>query len=309
MPDARDLALVLDGGAPLVVMETHDEVRAIELLARVARERDRDLFQWTCTDGLRRVGFGLQVEQSAEHAEAEAVLRYVKERAAPGIYVLCDFHHWLLPDHPRLVRLLKDIVLRQAASPVNLVLLSHRLALPAELSRLAARFETALPDEAQILGMVRDEARRWARLNPDAKVRSDDATLQQLVANLRGLSHGEVRRLARGAIVDDGAITESDVEEVNRTKFRLLDADSVLSFEYRTERFAEVGGMAQLKTWLDLRRTVFLGEGAPGLEPPKGILLLGVQVAVLGIILRAIYRIGEHILTGTGLAVDGGRSI
>ncbi len=277
MPDARDLALVLTGGAPLVVMETHDEARAIELLARVAREQDRDLFQWTCTDGLRRVGFGLQVEQPAEHAEAEAVLRHVKERAAPGVYVLCDFHHWLLPEHPRPVRLLKDIALRRAASPVSLVLLSHRLALPMELSRLAARFETALPDEAQILGMVRDEARRWARLNPDAKVRSDDATLKQLVANLRGLSHGEVRRLARGAIVDDGAITESDVEAVNRTKFRLLDADSVLSFEYRTERFAEVGGMARLKAWLELRRAVFLGAGAPGIDPPKGMLLLGVQ--------------------------------
>ncbi|MFZ5654687.1 MAG: AAA family ATPase [Pseudomonadota bacterium] len=277
MPDTRDLALVLAGGVPLVAMETHDEARAIELLARVAREQERDLFQWTCTDGLRRVGFGLQVEQPAEHAEAEAVLRFLKERAGPGIYALCDFHHWLAAEQPRIIRLLKDLALRQGTASATLVLISHRLPLPPELSRLAARFETALPDEAQLRGILRDEARHWARLNPAAKVRSDDATLQQLVANLRGLSHGEARRLARAAIVDDGAITESDIDEVNRAKFRLLDAGSALSFEYRTEKFADVGGMTNLKRWLELRRPVFLGDRQAGGDVPRGILLLGVQ--------------------------------
>ena len=277
MPDARDLTLVLAGGASLVAMETHDEARAIDLLARVARQQERDLFQWTCTDGLRRVGFGLQVEQPAEHAEAEAVLHFLKERAAPGIYALCDFHHWLIAEQPKILRLLKDIVLRQGSAAVTLVLVSHRLPLPAELARLAVRFEVALPDEAQLLGIVRDEARHWAQRNPSAKVRSDDLTLKRLVANLRGLSHGEARRLARAAIVDDGAITETDIDEVNRAKFRLLDADSVLSFEYRTERFADVGGMANLKHWLELRQPVFLGARPAGGDLPKGILLLGVQ--------------------------------
>ncbi|MCC6296671.1 MAG: AAA family ATPase [Pseudomonadales bacterium] len=277
MPDARDLALVVASGAPLILMETHDEPRAIDLLTRVARDQQRELFQWTCTDGLRRVGFGLQVEQPAEYAEAETLLRHLKERAGPGLYALCDLHHWLHGEQPRLVRLLKDIALRQNAAAVTLALISHRLPLPPELARLAARFELVLPDEAQLLGIVRDEARRWARLKPDAKVRSDDATLKRLVANLRGLSHGEARRLARGAIVDDGAITESDIDAVNRAKFRLLDADSVLSFEYRTERFAEVGGMANLKAWLELRRGAFVDAAAPGGDIPKGILLLGVQ--------------------------------
>ena len=193
MPDARDLALVVASGAPLILMETHDEPRAIDLLTRVARDQQRELFQWTCTDGLRRVGFGLQVEQPAEYAEAEALLRHLKERAGPGLYALCDLHHWLHGEQPRLVRLLKDIALRQNAAAVTLALISHRLPLPPELARLAARFELVLPDEAQLLGIVRDEARRWTRLTPDAKVRSDDATLKRLVANLRGLSHGEAR--------------------------------------------------------------------------------------------------------------------
>ena len=63
-----------------------------------------------------------------------------------------------------------------------------------------------------------------------------------------------------------------------KAKFELLNEDSVLAFEYDVGRFSEVGGLHQLKSWLDLRRPVFTGElDRPGLDKPKGVLLLGVQ--------------------------------
>ena len=277
MQDAHDLGLVLKSKVPLLVLETYDEPRALDLLIKVTREHDNELFQWTATEGLRRVGIGLQLESENEHLEPEAVLSYIKTQGKPGIYVLCDFHHWLDHEHPKNIRLLKDTALRNINGAVTVVLLSHRLRLPPELSRLSARFETALPDEDHIRGVVRAEAQRWARDNQDQRVKTDNETLQKLVSNLRGLTHGEVTRLARGVIVDDGAINESDLPEVNRAKFELMDMDGVLSYEYRTERFANVGGMTNLKTWLDVRRKVFLGEVNAGTDTPKGILLLGIQ--------------------------------
>src|SRR5690606_37534178 len=37
-------------------------------------------------------------------------------------------------------------------------------------------------------------------------------------------------------------------------------------------------GLSNLKNWLDLRKETFSGDvNIPGLDPPKGILLLGVQ--------------------------------
>jgi SpoVK/Ycf46/Vps4 family AAA+-type ATPase len=59
-------------------------------------------------------------------------------------------------------------------------------------------------------------------------------------------------------------------------KYELLGRDTLLSFEYETAKFSEVGGMARLKQWLEVRRNFFLGEDT-SLDPPKGILLLGVQ--------------------------------
>jgi SpoVK/Ycf46/Vps4 family AAA+-type ATPase len=96
-----------------------------------------------------------------------------------------------------------------------------------------------------------------------------------VVKNLRGLSHAEARILARNVICDDGAITQEDLPELNKTKFQLLDLDGVLSFEYDTARFAEVGGLSNLKRWLADRQGSFL-EGK-GVDLPKGVLLVGVQ--------------------------------
>jgi SpoVK/Ycf46/Vps4 family AAA+-type ATPase len=277
MQDAHDLGLIVDSRVPLVVLETHEEPRAIDLLLRVARQRDKPLFQWTLTDGLRRADFGLQLAGNSQYAEPEAVLSFLKERAEPGYYVLCDFHPWL-QDEPKNVRLLKDIALRNNAGQITVILLSHRLQLPPELSRLGARFSMSLPNDEQILTLIREEAKHWAQGNGGRKVKTDNGTLQQLVANLKGLTQGEVRHLVRGAIVDDGAITDTDLPEVNRAKFKLMDLEGVLSYEYDTEKFAAVGGMDNLKAWLEARRNVFAGERAvPGIESPRGILLLGVQ--------------------------------
>jgi SpoVK/Ycf46/Vps4 family AAA+-type ATPase len=52
----------------------------------------------------------------------------------------------------------------------------------------------------------------------------------------------------------------------------------VLSLELDTEKFDRVAGLRHMKQWLEQRREVFLADQPPaGLDPPKGMLLLGVQ--------------------------------
>ena len=275
MQDARDLAVIVAAQIPLIAVDTHDENGALDLLRRVAREQEKSLFRWSITDGLQNARFGLRLEAPADYAEADAVLRHLKERAEPGIYALCDLHPWLA-DNPTNVRLLKDIALKNEHGPVTLVLISHRLTLPPELSRYAAHFHLALPAPGEILSLIKEEARRWSGKHNGEKVRTASSALVQLAATLRGLSRGEVRRLARTAIYDDGAITECDIPEINQAKFRLMDMEGVLSYAYETEDMENLGGMDNLKQWLALRRDVFHGVRDVA-DVPRGILLLGVQ--------------------------------
>ncbi len=85
-----------------------------------------------------------------------------------------------------------------------------------------------------------------------------------------------MRRLARGLIFDDGAISMEDLPDINRGKFELMDMQGVLSYEYNTEQFSDVGGLHNLKRWLEQRQTAFLTPDSV-CDIPKGILLLGVQ--------------------------------
>jgi len=96
-----------------------------------------------------------------------------------------------------------------------------------------------------------------------------------LVENLGGLSLGEVERLARGA-VSDGALVASDLPAVMQAKYSLLHQSGVLEYEHDVPSAADLGGMARLVQWLERRRPAFDGS-SPELEPPRGLLLVGVQ--------------------------------
>jgi AAA+ superfamily predicted ATPase len=285
--DFQDLRLLIRSNVPLLVAETHDESRALELLTRLAVKETLPLFCWSATDGLQRLGFGAMPAKDSLR-DADAVLEAIKAHREAGLYVLCDIHPYL--KDPRVVRLLKDIALRYREVGHTLVLLSYRVDIPAELRRLSAKVELSLPDEEEIMSIVREEAKRWQEASGGQRVKTDSRTLGQLTRSLRGLTHSDCRRLVRGAIFEDGSIDESNLPEINRAKFELMNLDGVLSFEYRTERFANVAGMKRLRAWLDKRREAAVRSSAPGAprDRPRGVLLLGVQGAGKSLTARAV---------------------
>lgn len=271
--DIRDLMLVLESRVRLVVIESWDERRVLETLTGLAVSRGLALHLWSVTEGLRHLAFGGQALDAGESCVAEVALRRVKHDPLGNLYVFCDLHPFL--DDPRLVRLLKEIAMAQGLAAPTLVLVSHAFKVPAEVQRYAARFSLTLPSEEELLGIVRDEATRWSERNRGARVRTDNRTLQQMVKNMRGLSHAEARSLAHSLICDDGAITQEDLPELSRKKFELLDMDGVLGFEYETARFADVGGLPNFKRWLGERQAAFLA--ASQADMPRGVMLVGVQ--------------------------------
>jgi len=274
MQDLHDLDIVVRSAVPIVVIETHEERRVMDLFRRLVQRTPKPLFHWTITEGLQRLDRGYAPQR--HNREPAELLGQIKGTRGPGTYLLSDFHPYL--DDPVHVRLLKDIALAKPEVDHTLVLVSHRLSIPAELERFCARFELSIPDRTQLHEAVLAEAQAWSRRQGGRNVKTNRRMLELLVGNLAGLPLPDARRLARRAMADDGAITESDLPEIQKAKFELLGQGGVLSFEYDTARFADVGGLGQLKRWLALRREVFAGHAPrPGLDPPKGILLLGVQ--------------------------------
>lgn len=273
MSDSHDLELLFQSKHPIIVIETHEEKRLLETISRIGIKHYRPVFKWSITEGLRRQD--IELSAPVKRADEEKVLWQIRDNGDPGIYVLCDYHPYI--DNPLHIRLLKDIALAHDENMISLVLLSHRITLPAELTRMSARAELSLPTAAELEKIVLDTASEWRKKN-HASVQTDHESFRLLVQNLSGLSTQEARRLAHAAIFDDGTINADDLPQVMKAKHNLLRGDEVLSFEFDTEKLADVGGMENLKNWLQQRRALFNGKlkDSP-LEPPKGLLLLGVQ--------------------------------
>ncbi len=273
---AGELQTLLASRVPLVVIESREEGRVIELVRdaalRAQRGRNWGVFQWTVTDGLLRVDVDLGGAQRTL-SEPEQLLRHVKATTMAGIYVLLDFHHYL--DKPLFIRTLKDIAQDYEKCARTLVLVSAEIKLPAELEHLAARFAVRLPDKKERHTIVMRAAREWAKTS-GAMPRIDVKAIEKLVDNLAGLALHDVERLTRQAVFNDGALTEDDLKPLLAAKYQLLNRGGTLSFEADTARFADIGGLKNLRRWILQRKAAFDGS-APGLDAPKGVLLLGVQ--------------------------------
>ncbi len=277
MGKEKDLLLLIRSSTPLILIETSDEVRAIQLFRRVLAKALRPMYQWSVTSGLKRVD--IDVADFGENAndQPELVLGHIASNAEASIYLLLDFHPYLTEPVNR--RKLREICLRHAGVEHVVVLISPKLKLDAELTALAARLEMSLPDDKALDLMVRDEAFRWSRHNDGQRVKVNRKSMQLLVKNLIGLTYQDAQRLARNAIYNDGAISDCDVQRVMEEKFKLLNRGGVLQYEYELVGFDEVAGLESLKKWVKQRKALFMGdrENPYGLESPKGMLLLGVQ--------------------------------
>jgi len=278
MDGNHDLELILKSRTPIIIIESQDEARILELLQSIAMRRATTsylpLFRWTITDGLQRLD--ILLEPQSLNSEPTDVLKHIRAVSKPGLYILLDFHPFL--EDPMHVRLLKDICIQFRRVERQIVLISHKVTIPDELEVFCARFSMALPNDQERIRIVKKVVDEYSNDHPGSRAKVDPKAHDMLIQNLAGLSYADTARLARNAIYFDGAITKSDLPQVMQAKYELLNRGGALQFEYDTATFGDVGGLSRLKDWLARRRPAFRGdEGAAHLDPPKGILLLGIQ--------------------------------
>jgi MoxR-like ATPase len=268
----RDLVLIVKSHFPLVVVETNEERRMLAVIEKACNLERWPCFTWTVAGGLCRVGRSDSIAQTHDLQQA---LRHIDRTPQNGVYVLLDAHPFL--DNPICQRLLKEIAQSYQRNARTIVFVSPALELPPDLQRLAARFSLPLPDRSRIREMVVTEAKRL-EANGRGRLRGEAEALDALIDHLAGMCEDDAHRLIRQAMQDDFAITFEDVRRAQQFKREAVGAAGLLECEIDTGSFADVGGLAALKRWLDVRRAAFAGDApARALDIPKGVLLLGVQ--------------------------------
>ena len=136
MNDLHDLEVVLRSETPILMIESLEEPRLLELLGEIGQRLHLPVHCWTLTDGLRSLG-GRAVPSGAQ-SDPPDVLRHIKATPRAGLYLLLDFHPFL--EHPLHVRLLKEIAQDFSESaPRRLVFVSHALESPPESTEVIGR--------------------------------------------------------------------------------------------------------------------------------------------------------------------------
>jgi SpoVK/Ycf46/Vps4 family AAA+-type ATPase len=115
---------------------------------------------------------------------------------------------------------------------------------------------------------------------------------KELEESLRGLTLVEAQRLVLRAGLEDGRLDEEDLSKVRQAKAELLAEDGVLTIVPTEEGGLDnVGGLDRLKSWLAVRGRGFAPDAkAYGLDPPRGVLLIGVPGCGKSLVAKTLAR-------------------
>ncbi|HZW08905.1 MAG TPA: AAA family ATPase, partial [Phycisphaerales bacterium] len=95
--------------------------------------------------------------------------------------------------------------------------------------------------------------------------------------------------ILREAVADDRRFDDKDIPAILIAKRRMLGASGALEAVEAPTDLSQIGGMTNLKKWLEMRRDALSPKAAAfGVAPPKGVLLLGVQGAGKSLCAKAV---------------------
>ncbi len=306
------LKILINSSTPIVVMETVEEMRAVGLVRDACAELNMAVFEWTIADGLvrsgshsptlpsanaqarlnaARRGVDLEVPEAAKSAiynttDPVQALANMESIALEAVFILKDFHRHM--ESPVIVRRLRDVGQKFSANRRTVILTAPAIAMPSELTSLVEYLDLPLPDQPRLREIVDEVFKRLSRTHT-LQQKLDAGGLDAIAANLRGLTEEESERAISQALVSRYALCLETVTDVLEAKKELLRHSGMLEFVDASQNLADVGGLGNLKQWLGQRQGAWEPSAKEfGLEPPKGVIILGVQGCGKSLCARAI---------------------
>ncbi|MBE0699513.1 MAG: AAA family ATPase, partial [Anaerolineaceae bacterium] len=266
------------------------ERRIVDMLIEVAKERRKQLYGWTVTNGI----FPLDEYQGPPIDTATSdplrALKFISNSNESAIFVLKDFHYFLdeqhgLPDYPLIVRRLRDITESLKISYKTLIILSPVLHFPTELEKDITVLDYSLPTRKELEKSI-DLVLKSVRERNDLRIKLDEQAREKLLKAAQGLTCTECENVLARSLVQTRAL---DIKVILTEKKQIIRRSKILEYFDAEEDMSVVGGMSLLKEWLAKRSLAFSERArAFGLPEPRGLLLLGVQGAGKSLVAKAI---------------------
>ena len=265
---------------PYLYITTWEEERALSLIKRIAKSEKlirvtRDVYTWTQTNGFVLNGQKIEGTNSPDKA-----LDFIKECNKNAVFVMCDFHVYFgvkgrQVDY-NVVRKLRDLIpeLKTSKFRKNVIFIASELLIPESMQKEITILDMPLPTLDEIKAKL---DKMISQNNQIDTSELDEEGKEKLCKAALGLTLQEAENAFALAMVNDGRIDGKDLVVILSEKMQVIKKTGILEFINTDIKVSDVGGLENLKSWLNKRNNSW-SEAAKKycLPAPKGVLITGV---------------------------------
>ena len=277
---ARNLSDLLRARFAYVYITTWEEERAAETIRYLAHDEtlirtERKVYDWSQCAGF------INEDGSAVHGtkKPQDAIRFIRKCEEDAIFILRDFHVYFGVDHRpadfELIRSLRDALpdIKYSDFMKNVIFISPRLVIPADMEKELSVFDFPLPGEEEIAQSLND----MIGDNTSLPVQLDAAGKQSLVRAALGLTVQEAENAFARAIISRGCLDKESRKVIFEEKNQVIKKTGILEFIRSDLDINDIGGLENLKKWLMKRNNSWSDEAKKYHIPsPKGVLITGV---------------------------------
>ncbi|UTW49813.1 AAA family ATPase [Bacterioplanoides sp. SCSIO 12839] len=269
----------VQSSAALLQIISHETLRIRACCIQTVNELERDLYVWSASDGLRKYiaqGGAFETadgDQGQPHEVLEWLLEYSRGDNQEFLLLLEDFHPFLTVADHQLISRLRSFAIAVASREITgctLVLSQPMHCLPPELEKETQVMEMPLPDAEDLRKIMKQAQQRYDIAD------SDYDESDSLIEAALGLSTTEAQMAFSKAACQFKRLKRTEIPFVVKEKEQVIRKSGHLEYFHPQATLDDIGGLDNLKAWLNRRRKAFTPEAKEyGLETPRGVLLLG----------------------------------
>ena len=267
----KELENLVRARYPLLQLISWEEERAERLLRQLAERLGKEVHTWSAAAGLS----GPVGEPDAATRDPKIALERLASLGPRALFIFRDLHPYF--SEPVVIRRLRELSQTFKSGHRTIILISPTLNVPLELEKEMTVVDYDLPGPEELKNVLAD-AIASAQGNTRFEVTLTEEDQDRLIQGALGLTVSEMENVVAKAIITNGKLDSNALDIVFQETRQIIRKSRVLEFFESQEKFAQVGGLGEIKDWLNKRGEAFSKRARDfGLPPPRGILILGVQ--------------------------------